>query len=86
MSMPILIGIIVLTVVIYTIVNACAKAEHPFRKSVFGIISGFFSLAAVNLLSSLTNVAIPVSSVSLLVSAIGGVPGVTLMLALNAFF
>ena len=44
---------------------------------------GLASLTAVNMLSALTKVYIPVSLLSVLTSAIGGVPGVTLLLFLN---
>ena len=47
--------------------------------------TGLLTLLGVNLLSGLTGVYIPVSLLSVLVSAIGGVPGVTLLLFLNLF-
>ncbi len=50
------------------------------------MITGALALIAVNLSSGFTNVYIPVSLLSVLVSVIGGVPGVTLMLVLNTFF
>lgn len=45
--------------------------------------AGAATLTAVNLLSGLTGVVIPVSLLSVLVSLIGGIPGVTLILFLN---
>ena len=47
---------------------------------------GAATLTGVNLLSGITGVYIPVSLLSVLVSVIGGVPGVTLLLTLNLFF
>lgn len=45
--------------------------------------TGLLTLLGVNLLSGLTHVSLPVSLLSLLTAAVGGVPGVTLMLFLN---
>ena len=42
--------------------------------------------SAFSCCGGLTGVSIPVSLLSVLISAIGGVPGVTLILALNLFF
>ena len=47
---------------------------------------GILTLVAVNLSGSVTGVYLPISLVSVCVSAFGGVPGVTLMLGLNLFF
>lgn len=43
-------------------------------------------LTAINLTSGFTGVSIPVSFLSVAVSVIGGLPGVTLLLLLNLFF
>lgn len=50
------------------------------------MVIGAASLIAVNLCSGFTGVYIPISLLSVLVSVIGGVPGVTLILILNLFF
>ena len=47
---------------------------------------GAGTLTAINLTAGFTGVYIPVSLLSVLVSVIGGIPGVTLLLALNLFF
>ena len=60
--------------------------KHPFKRALLSMITGALTLIAVNLSSGFTNVYIPVSLLSVLVSVIGGVPGVTLMLVLNTFF
>ncbi len=56
------------------------------KSALLSMIIGFLTLLAVNLTSGFTNVSVPVSLLSFLVSVIGGVPGVTLMLVLNLFF
>ncbi len=45
---------------------------------------GFLALAAVNLLSPYTGVALPVSRLSIAASGLLGIPGVTLLVILNA--
>ena len=86
MNMPLLIGIIAAIILIYSIVNAFGKAKRPLKKSIDGVLTGFAALAAVNLLSPFTGVSVPISVLTVLTAAAGGVPGVTLILALNAFF
>lgn len=44
---------------------------------------GFLALAAVNLTAAYTGVSLAVTQLSLLVSGLLGVPGVTLMVVLN---
>ena len=86
MNIPLLIGIITAVIVIYSIINAIGKAKHPIKKSITGVLTGFTALIAVNLLAPLTSVSVPISVMSVLAAAIGGLPGVTLILAFNAFF
>ncbi len=45
--------------------------------------AGAGTLCAVNLLSGITGVAVPLSVLSVLTAVVGGVPGVTLLLFLN---
>ncbi len=45
---------------------------------------GFLALAAVNLCAAYTGVALPVNRLSVAVSGLLGIPGVTLMVILNA--
>ncbi len=85
MNIPLLIGIITAVIVIYSIINAISKSKHPIKKSITGVMTGFVALIVVNLLTPLTSVSVPISIMSVLVAAIGGLPGVTLILAFNAF-
>lgn len=48
-------------------------------------VLGFVALALVNLCSPYTGVALPVSRLSVAASGLLGIPGVTLMVLLNAF-
>ncbi len=86
MNMPLLIGIIAMVIIFYSIINAIGNAKHPIKKSIINVITGITALIAVNLLAPMTGVSIPVSVLSILIAVIGGVPGVTLILSLSAFF
>ncbi|MDE7389900.1 MAG: pro-sigmaK processing inhibitor BofA family protein [Lachnospiraceae bacterium] len=86
MSMPALLCVVLTAAVVFSVLNVIGKAKNPLKKSIMTMLSGVGALAAVNLLSSFTAVCIPVSVVSIAVSVVGGIPGVTLILALNAFF
>lgn len=78
--------IIAAAAITFTILNKIGKAKKPFKKSILTMLSGICALIAVNLLSCFTMVSVPISTVSLLTAVIGGIPGVTLILALNTFF
>ncbi len=81
------IGLIVFsTFIIFAVIHYCGKNKSPFKRAFMSMCCGILTLLAVNLSGSLTGVYLPVSLLSILVSLIGGIPGVTLMLALNLFF
>ena len=74
------------TFLVFALLHAVAKNKRPFSRSLLIIAIGLGTLSAVNLSTGLTGVSIPVSLLSVLTAAVGGVPGVTLILALNLFF
>lgn len=78
--------IIFSTFIIFAIIHFAGKNKRPLRRALISMLSGLFTLLAVNLSGIFTGVFLPVSLLSLLVSIIGGIPGVTLMLGLNLFF
>lgn len=75
----ILAGIFFMLVLIQILV----RSKRPVRKALSGILTGVFSLFAVNLLGTFTNVTLPISLLSLGVSAVAGIPGVTMLLILR---
>ena len=78
------IAIILLSaLIIFAALHFAEKNKRPFKRALLSMCIGLGSLAAVDLLSPLTGVYIPVSLLSVLTSAIGGVPGVTLLLFLD---
>ena len=74
------------TLFCFAVIHFIAKNKLPFTRALVSVAVGLGTLLAVNLSTGLTGVSIPVSLLSVLISAIGGVPGVTLILALNLFF
>ncbi|WP_278419830.1 pro-sigmaK processing inhibitor BofA family protein [Ruminococcus bromii] len=78
--------IIFSTFLIFAVLHYIGKSKHPFKRSALSMAIGTLTLFAVNLTGTFTGVTLPISTLSLLVSAIGGIPGVTLMLGLNLFF
>ena len=67
----------------FAFLHAAGKNKHPFKGALLSMCVGLLTLTAVNLSSGLTHVSVPVSLLSVLTSALGGVPGVTLLLFLN---
>lgn len=68
------------------VLQMAIRAQRPLQYALGGIGMGVCAFAAVNLTAWFTGVALPVSVLSLGVSAAGGIPGVTAMLLLNLFF
>ena len=73
------------TFLIFSFIHYAAKKKKPFRRAFLSMLIGVLTLCAVNLLSPLTTVYIPVTELSLTVSAAGGIPGVALLVLLSAF-
>lgn len=78
--------IIFITFIVFTIIHKIGKNKRPFKRALVSLFTGALALLAVNLSSVFTGVYLPVSLLSILISLIGGIPGVTLMLALNLYF
>ena len=74
-----IVGIFLLLVVIQIVM----KSKRPFRRAVGGVLTGLFTLAVVNLTGMFTGVSLPVSPLTIGVSGVAGIPGVTMLLLLN---
>lgn len=70
---------------IFSFIHYAAKKKKPFRRAFLSMLVGVLTLGVVNLISTLTTVYVPVTELSLTVSAAGGIPGVALMVLLSAF-
>ena len=75
--------ILLSALLVFAALHFAEKNKRPFKRALLSMCIGLMTLAAVNLLSGITKVSIPVSLLSVLTSAVGGVPGVTLLLFLN---
>lgn len=64
-------------------IQILVRSKKPVRKALSGVLTGIFSLFAVNLLGTFTSVTLPISLLSLGISAIAGIPGVTMLLILR---
>lgn len=73
----------VVAVILYSIIYKLGKNKKPVKKSIYSIFTGLFCLIIVNCLSVITKVYIPFSLMSILVSSLGGIPGITLLLSIN---
>lgn len=73
-------GVVFLLLVI---VQVIVQAKKPVRKAIGGILTGIIALIAVNVSGFFTGVTLPVSLMTAGVSAVAGVPGVTLLLLLS---
>ena len=79
-------GIVIMYVfafLLFAILHFFSKNKKPFERAFLSMVSGVLVLLAVNICAVFTKVSLPISLLSLTVSAFGGIPGVTLLLALN---
>ncbi|MCH3971616.1 MAG: pro-sigmaK processing inhibitor BofA family protein [Oscillospiraceae bacterium] len=65
---------------------AAGHSRHPFAGAAGSVVAGLAVLLAVNLLGGITGVTLPVSPLSVGISAFLGVPGVTTLLLVNLLF
>ena len=67
-------------------VQVIMKTKHPVRHAVGGILVGLCTLAVVDLVGAFTGVSLPISPLTIGVSGVAGIPGVTLLLLANLIF
>ena len=68
------------------VLRLISKDKRPVRSTLMSLLPGIAALAIINLTQPLTGVGLPVSRLSLSASALLGIPGVTSMLIIQAFF
>ncbi|MEE0957480.1 MAG: pro-sigmaK processing inhibitor BofA family protein [Ruminococcus sp.] len=83
MSVWMFCSILAATFAAFAFCHFLSKNKHPFKRALLSMGAGAGTLCAVNLLSGITGVAVPLSVLSVLTAVVGGVPGVTLLLFLN---
>ncbi len=77
---PAICAAVMLTLII---IHLIMHSKHPVRSSLLSLLPGIAALLCVNLISGYTNVTVPVSPLSLSVSAVLGIPGVTCLLIIQ---
>lgn len=80
-----LLSILVFVFLLFSFIHYAAKKKKPFKRALVSMLLGVLTLCAVDLLSGLTGVYLPVTKLTLLLSTVGGVPGVALMVLLSVF-
>ncbi|MDR3179090.1 MAG: pro-sigmaK processing inhibitor BofA family protein [Oscillospiraceae bacterium] len=67
-------------------VQIAIKSEKPIRKAIISSFWGILTLIFVNAVSFLTNAWLPVSLLSIGITMVLGIPGVTMLLIMNILF
>lgn len=70
---------------VFSFIHYAAKKKKPFKRAFLSMLLGVLTLCAVDLLSGVSGVYIPVTRLTLFTSAAGGIPGVALLVLLSAF-
>lgn len=65
------------------LIQILVRSKRPLQKTLFGIITGIFTLVVVNISGMFTGVTLPISLLSIAIAAVAGIPGITTMLILN---
>ena len=73
------------TFLVFSFIHYAAKKKKPYKRALLSMLLGVVTLCAVNLLSSVTGVYIPITQLTLFSSLIGGMPGVAFLVLLSAF-
>lgn len=86
MELKIIAGVTLGTIIFFAILYGIKKSNQPVKRAISTVATGFIALAGVNIAGIFTGVYIPISTLSICVSAVGGIPAVTAMLIIDTFF
>ncbi|MDO5124380.1 MAG: pro-sigmaK processing inhibitor BofA family protein [Eubacteriales bacterium] len=81
-QMLVVIGVVLL---VFTFIYFLCKKKKPLKRAFLSMLLGVLSLIAVDLSGIYTGVFLPISALSLSVSAVFGIPGVASMLVIANF-
>lgn len=70
---------------VFSFIHYAAKKKKPFKRAFLSMLGGIAVLALVDILAGVTGVFVPVTNFTLLMSAIGGMPGVAVLVLLSVF-
>lgn len=86
MSVLEIVIILLATLILFSIIHKIDKNKKPVRRAFVSMLTGVVSLFIVNVTGFFTGVYLPVSVLSMIISLVFGIPGVTMLLTLNLFF
>lgn len=86
MDIKIIAGVTLGSIIFFAILYAVKRSNKPVKRAITTVATGVVSLIAVNIAGIFTGVYIPVSTLSICASTIGGIPAVTVMLIIDTFF
>ncbi len=78
--------LILLAVATVVIVAMLAKEQHTVKKTLISAGCGICSLGTINLLSTITGIAVSVNYITCFVAAVLSIPGVVLLVVLQLLF
>lgn len=85
MELKIIACVIIGAIIFFAILYGIKKSKQPVKRAVSTVATGLIALTGVNLAGIFTGVYIPVSTLSICASAVGGIPAVTVMLIIDTF-
>lgn len=85
MELKIIAGVIIGAIIFFAILYGIKKSKQPVKRAVSTVATGLIALTGVNVAGIFTGVYIPVSTLSICASAVGGIPAVTVMLIIDTF-
>lgn len=85
MELKIIAGVVIGAIIFFAILYGIKKSQHPLKRSITSVATGILALTGVNIAGIFTGVYIPVSTLSICASAVGGIPAVTVMLIIDTF-
>ena len=86
MSVWIIMGALFAVFIVFAVIHKIDKFKKPARMALISMLTGLLTLILVNVTGYFTGIHLPISLLSVSASVVGGIPGVTAMLALNLFF
>ncbi len=69
--------------IVFSVIHKISRQRKPLKRAFLSVLSGIGALVLVDVLSVFTLVYIPVSVLSIIISGVLGIPGVTAMLCYN---
>lgn len=85
MELKIIAGVILGAIILFAILYGIKRSNQPIKRAVSTVATGLIALTGVNIAGIFTGVYLPVSTLSICASAVGGIPAVTAMLIIDTF-